>query len=748
MRALRDVAIVSFARRPRRAASGSATRSRCSSPCIAEAIDRSAIPTQGDRLHRLGELRLPRRAPLLLRHGARRRGRLAPHRGVARRDGRRVGALRGVGAPPARRHRRGARLRVRALVAGRRARRARACSSIPTTWRRSGPTRSSLAALQARALLDAGRATERDMAEVAAAVADARARTRTRSSPRGRGRRRAARRAVPRRRRSAGTTARRSPTARARWCSPPATARAGCCARPGVDPRHRSPHRAALARRARSHPLALDDARRREGRRRTGARSTSPRSTRPSRTRRSSSATRSAWAPDVDVNPSGGALAANPSWSPGSPASARRRSAILDGERAPRGRPRHQRVRACSRTSSACWRRDAMNRCAVIGIGQTKHAAKRDDVSIAGLVREAAVRALEDAGLRWADIDAVVIGKAPDMFEGVMMPELYLADALGAAGKPMMRVHTAGQRRRLDGDRRGAPRPSRACTSACSRSPSRSSRRATRCGRSRRGIRSSRRSSPARAATSRRSSARYIRRSGAPADVGHDGRGEGSPERAQEPVRAPAHARHLARDGARLADAVGSRSATWRPARRPTARARWCSRARSAAKPRADASRRGCARPRCAASRRCSRGAIRSTRRAGRDCAADALPAGRDHRSRAARSTSPRSTCPSRWFEPMWMENLGFAPENEGWKMTRRGRHRARRRAARSTRPAACSRPTPSAPPGCSASPRRRSRCAGRAGAHQVDGAQVAMGHAYGGGSQFFAMWIVGSERP
>ncbi len=25
-----------------------------------------------------------------------------------------------------------------------------------------------------------------------------------------------------------------------------------------------------------------------------------------------------------------------------------------------------------------------------------------------------------------------------------MMPELYLADALGAAGKPMMRVHTAG----------------------------------------------------------------------------------------------------------------------------------------------------------------------------------------------------------------------------------------------------------------------------------------------------------------
>jgi acetyl-CoA C-acetyltransferase len=37
-----------------------------------------------------------------------------------------------------------------------------------------------------------------------------------------------------------------------------------------------------------------------------------------------------------------------------------------------------------------------------------------------------------------------VIGKAPDAFEGVMQPELFLADGLGAAGKPMLRVHTAG----------------------------------------------------------------------------------------------------------------------------------------------------------------------------------------------------------------------------------------------------------------------------------------------------------------
>ena len=83
-------------------------------------------------------------------------------------------------------------------------------------------------------------------------------------------------------------------------------------------------------------------------------------------------------------------------------------------------------------------------RVAVVGIGQTKHQATRGDVSMAGLVREAASRALADAEMTWADIDAVVIGKAPDFFEGVMMPELYLADALGAAGKPLFRVHTAG----------------------------------------------------------------------------------------------------------------------------------------------------------------------------------------------------------------------------------------------------------------------------------------------------------------
>jgi len=83
-------------------------------------------------------------------------------------------------------------------------------------------------------------------------------------------------------------------------------------------------------------------------------------------------------------------------------------------------------------------------RCAVIGIGQTHFKKRRDDVSMPGLLREAINRALDDAELSIGDIDAVVIGKAPDAFEGVVMPEIFLADAVGATGKPLLRVHTAG----------------------------------------------------------------------------------------------------------------------------------------------------------------------------------------------------------------------------------------------------------------------------------------------------------------
>ena len=63
--------------------------------------------------------------------------------------------------------------------------------------------------------------------------------------------------------------------------------------------------------------------------------------------------------------------------------------------------------------------------------------------------------------MTWRDIDAVVIGKAPDFFEGVMMPELYLADALGAVGKPHVPGPHRRLRRRID-RHRGRPASSQA----------------------------------------------------------------------------------------------------------------------------------------------------------------------------------------------------------------------------------------------------------------------------------------------
>ena len=35
-----------------------------------------------------------------------------------------------------------------------------------------------------------------------------------------------------------------------------------------------------------------------------------------------------------------------------------------------------------------------------------------------------------------------------------------------------------------------------------------------------------------------------------------------------------------------------------------------------------------------------------------------------------------------------------------------------------------------------------------KAGAQQIDGVRTAFGHAYGGAAQFYAMWVVGAEKP
>jgi acetyl-CoA C-acetyltransferase len=36
----------------------------------------------------------------------------------------------------------------------------------------------------------------------------------------------------------------------------------------------------------------------------------------------------------------------------------------------------------------------------------------------------------------------------------------------------------------------------------------------------------------------------------------------------------------------------------------------------------------------------------------------------------------------------------------------------------------------------------------GLAGEHQVEGVRTALGHAYGGASQFFAMWVLRDRKP
>jgi acetyl-CoA C-acetyltransferase len=380
--------------------------------------------------------------------------------------------------------------------------------------------------------------------------------------------------------------------------------------------------------------------------------------------------------------------------------------------------------------------------CAVIGVGQTKYASARGDVSIAGLLREAASRALEDAETTWKDIDAVVIGKAPDMFEGVMMPELYLADALGATGKPMMRVHTAGS---VGGStalvaaglvQAGIHR--RVLTVTFEKQSEADAMWAL--------------SRPLPFAPPTVAGAGgyfaplirgYIRRSGAPDHVGilvgvkdrqnalknpyaHLRLEDISFEKVAESPMLWDPIRYLetcpSSDGACamvLADETGGDRAA-RPA--------WVTATAMRSEPTMFA----------------ERDAVNP--RAGRDCAADLYG--------QAGITEPRREIdcaeiyvPFSWFEPMWMENLGFAGEGEGWKMTDDGST-----SLTGDLPVNMSGGVLSSNPIGASGMIRFAEAAlqvrGMAGEHQVDGARQALGHAYGGGSQFFSMWIVNGQKP
>lgn len=381
--------------------------------------------------------------------------------------------------------------------------------------------------------------------------------------------------------------------------------------------------------------------------------------------------------------------------------------------------------------------------CAVIGVGQTKHDVKRVDVSIAGLLREAAERAMQDAEVSWDEIDAVVIGKAPDMFEGVMMPELYLADALGASGKPMLRVHTAGSvggttaivaaqlvqagvHERVLTVAFEKQSESNAMWALTVKVPFQQAIVAGAGGYFAPLIRA------------------YMRRSGAPEDTGirvalKDRQNALKnpyahlvfPDISFEQIRTSPMLWDPIRfletcpssDGA-CAMVVASERAAKRAPRPPA----WIRATAMKSEPTMFA------------------GRDQVNPQAGRDCAAELY--------RKAGISNPRREIdcaeiyvPFSWFEPMWMENLGFAPEGKGWEMTYEGAT-----ALAGDLPVNMSGGVLSSNPIGASGMLRFAEAAlqvrGLAGAHQVDGARIAMGHAYGGGSQFFSMWIVGSEKP
>ena len=80
---------------------------------------------------------------------------------------------------------------------------------------------------------------------------------------------------------------------------------------------------------------------------------------------------------------------------------------------------------------------------AVIGGGQTYHAARRHDVNQVELVNEAVRAALLDAQMSMDDIDAVLLGNM-EFFEGCHLTDCWMVDGSGAYGKPGLKITTGG----------------------------------------------------------------------------------------------------------------------------------------------------------------------------------------------------------------------------------------------------------------------------------------------------------------
>lgn len=380
---------------------------------------------------------------------------------------------------------------------------------------------------------------------------------------------------------------------------------------------------------------------------------------------------------------------------------------------------------------------------AVIGTGQTHHTSKRTDMSMAGLCREAIDRAMADAGTDWADIDAIVLGKAPDLFEGVMMPELFLADAIGATGKPLIRVHTAGS---VGGStanvaaslvQSGVHR--RVLTLAFEKQSESNAMWAL--------------SIPTPFVMPVHAGAggyfaphvrSYIRRSGAPEHVGAVVAAKDRRNGSRNPYA------HL-RQSEITVDSVRESTMLWDPIRFDET----CPSSDGACaivigdETTANAANQSVAWIHATAMR------TEPTTFAGRDHVSP--QAGRDAAANlwsSAGITDPLAEVdvaeiyvPFSWFEPMWLENLGFAAEGEGWKLTESGETAMDGRLPVNPSGGVLS----SNPIGASGMLRfaeAAMQVMGRAGEHQVANARTALGHAYGGGSQYFSMWVVGANKP
>ena len=84
-----------------------------------------------------------------------------------------------------------------------------------------------------------------------------------------------------------------------------------------------------------------------------------------------------------------------------------------------------------------------LRRVAIVGAGMTKFMRRALETG-RELSWQASRMALESCELTLKDIDGVVIGTAPDVFDGVHMKAEYLADGAGAWGKPMLRGYVGG----------------------------------------------------------------------------------------------------------------------------------------------------------------------------------------------------------------------------------------------------------------------------------------------------------------